>query len=85
MSGAMYLNTLAVSAPTLYLQIRVDSLIFAVRGVRSVLSKVATFIRPEWFTAWDSFACAGLNIVIGRSMNAGFESYSDYLANFNDV
>jgi hypothetical protein len=55
------------------------------RGVRSALSKVATFIRPEWFTAWDSFACAGLNIVIGHSMDAGFESFSDYLANFNDV
>ncbi len=55
------------------------------RGVRSALSKVATFIRPASFTAWDKYACSGLNVVIGRSKSSSFASYAEYLSRFNDV
>jgi hypothetical protein len=55
------------------------------RGVQSALSKVATFVRPESFTAWDSYASAGLNLVLGRSKSRWFENYARYLSDFNDV
>jgi hypothetical protein len=46
---------------------------------------VATFIRPEWFTAWDSYASSGLNLVLGRSKSRWFENYARYLSDFNDA
>ncbi len=49
----------------------------------SVLSKVAAFVRPEQFVAWDSYAKKGVNIVLGRRAN--FRSYADYLAAFNQA
>lgn len=53
------------------------------RGVQSALSKVATFVQPEWFTAYDYYASSGLNLIIGRSKSAFFPSYASYLADFN--
>jgi hypothetical protein len=49
----------------------------------SVLSKLAAFIRPERFVAWDRFAKKGLNIVQGRSASFQFRTYSDYLSAFD--
>jgi len=53
------------------------------RGIRSILSKVATVVQPQWFTAWDSYAPIGLNIVVGRNKYAWFDSYALYLCTFN--
>jgi hypothetical protein len=49
----------------------------------SVLSKVAAFIRPERFVAWDSYAKRGVNIVMGRTASAHFDTYADYLTMFD--
>ncbi len=51
----------------------------------SILSKVAAFVRPERFVAWDRFAKKGLNIVLGRGASSAFKTYSDYLAAFDSV
>jgi len=55
------------------------------RGMVSVLSKVAAFVRPERFVAWDSFAKRGLNFVHGRRANFRFHSYAEYLTAFDQV
>ena len=49
----------------------------------SVLSKVAAFIRPDRFVAWDGYAKKGVNIVLGRTASAPFDSYADYLGAFD--
>ncbi len=49
----------------------------------SVLSKVATFIRPERFTAWDAYAKRGVNVVLERSAYSQINTYADYLAMFD--
>ena len=49
----------------------------------SVLSKVAAFVRPERFVAWDRFARRGLNIVLGRGVSSPFDTYCDYLKDFD--
>ena len=51
----------------------------------SVLSKVAAFVRPERFVAWDRFAKTGLNSVLGRRPSSPFNTYSEYLAAFDRV
>jgi hypothetical protein len=53
------------------------------RGIVSVLSKVAAFVRPERFVAWDRYAKKGVNIVLGRSASSPFNTYADYLAAFD--
>jgi hypothetical protein len=53
------------------------------RGIVSVLSKVAAFVKPERFVAWDAYAKKGLNIVSGRTASAKFNTYADYLAMFD--
>lgn len=55
------------------------------RRMISVISKVAAFVRPEKFVAWDRYAKKGLNVVFGRTPNASFESYADYLQTFGEV
>lgn len=50
------------------------------RRMVSVLSKVAAFVRPERFVAWDSYAKRGVNIVLGRGVSSPFADYADYLA-----
>ncbi|HEV2233817.1 MAG TPA: hypothetical protein VGV68_10485 [Terriglobia bacterium] len=51
----------------------------------SALSKVAAFIKPERFVAWDRFARKGFNIELGRSDLSPFNNYSDYLAAFDSI
>lgn len=55
------------------------------RGLVSVVSKLATFIRPERFTAWDQFAQRGLNVALGRSKSRWFPDYAAYLTDFNEL
>lgn len=55
------------------------------RRIVSVLSKVAAFVRPERFVAWDSYGKKGVNIVLGRSANFPFHSYAEYLTAFDQV
>jgi len=55
------------------------------RRIVSVLSKVAAFVRPERFVAWDRFARKGLNIVRSWSPPSPFNSYSEYLVAFDTV
>jgi hypothetical protein len=51
----------------------------------SVLSKVAAFVRPERFVAWDRYARKGLNVTLGRSASSTFQAYADYLAAFDQA
>lgn len=51
----------------------------------SALSKVATFVRPETFVAWDKWARRGLNAVLGYRTGREFDTYADYLADFETV
>jgi hypothetical protein len=51
----------------------------------SVLSKVAAFLRPERFVAWDRYAKRGVNIVLGRTAAVQFDTYADYLAMFDEA
>jgi len=55
------------------------------RRMISVVSKVAAFLRPERFVAWDRFARKGLNKISKRRPNAEFENYADYLRCFDRV
>lgn len=55
------------------------------RPMISVFSKVASFLKPAVFVAWDQHAKRGLNRALGRSASAHFDSYSQYLADFNTV
>jgi hypothetical protein len=52
----------------------------------SVFSKVAAFLRPERFVAWDRFARKGLIRVLGPARKSyPLNTYSEYLAAFNHV
>jgi hypothetical protein len=55
------------------------------RRMISVISKVAAFVKPDQFVAWDQYAKKGVNILLGRKASFSFECYSDYLAAFNAV
>lgn len=54
------------------------------RHIISVLSKVAAFVRPDRFVAWDHYAKKGVNIVLGRPASSPFKAYADYLAAFDE-
>jgi len=62
---------------------------FGTRGgtkrIISVVSKVATFIRPERFVAWDTFARRGMNRILGRGSYSQFSDYPHYLRSFDIV
>jgi hypothetical protein len=51
----------------------------------SVFSKVATFVRPEVFFAWDRYARAGLKIGLSPRSSGEFDSYEAYLESVNDL
>jgi hypothetical protein len=51
----------------------------------SVLSKVAAFVRPERFAAWDNYAKRGVNLTQGRPASFQFATYADYLAEFDYI
>jgi hypothetical protein len=55
------------------------------RGIISALSKLAAFVRPERFVAWDQYARRGVNMVLGRPINTPFDRYVEYLADFESV
>ena len=55
------------------------------RRIVSALSKVAAFVRPERFVAWDSYAKIGANLVQGRRPSFQFRAYADYLAAFDNI
>jgi hypothetical protein len=50
-----------------------------------VLSKVAAFVRPDRFVAWDRYAKKGVNIVLGHRASSPFRAYADYLAAFDEA
>jgi len=54
-------------------------------SIRSVLSKVAAFIRPQRFVAWDTYGKRGANIALGRKASHRFNNYAEYLAAFDLV
>ena len=53
--------------------------------VISALSKVAAFVRPERFVAWDAYAKRGVNKALGRAANSRFEGYAQYLSDFGTL
>jgi hypothetical protein len=55
------------------------------RRMISVLSKVAAFVRPERFVAWDKYAKKGVKIVLGSHASFPFNAYAEYLAAFDEV
>jgi hypothetical protein len=55
------------------------------RQIISVLSKVAAFVRPERFVAWDQYGRKGINVLLGRNQNCPFTSYANYLKAFDDL
>jgi hypothetical protein len=55
------------------------------KSILSVLSKLAAFVRPERFVAWDQYARRGLNMVLGRPITTPFDRYVEYLADFDRV
>jgi hypothetical protein len=55
------------------------------RGMVSVLSKVAAFVKPERFVAWDRYGKRGVNRVLGRGVSLPFATYADYLNSVNRI
>jgi hypothetical protein len=54
--------------------------------ITSALSKIAAFLRPDRFVAWDKFAKRGINIVLDRGVSYSYNNnYSEYLAAFDYV
>lgn len=54
--------------------------------ILSAISKVATFIKPKIFVAWDTYAAKGVNLTFERSATAKYKGgYSQYLADFNQI
>jgi hypothetical protein len=51
------------------------------RRMTSLLSKVAAFVKPERFVAWDKYARKGLSAVMAGT--APFQTYAEYLAAFD--
>lgn len=49
----------------------------------SALSKVAAFLRPERFVAYDRYAKRGLNDVLERGASCKFNGYAEYLTMFD--
>jgi hypothetical protein len=54
-------------------------------SIRSALSKVAAFTRPQRFVAWDTYGKKGVNIALGRRASHRFNTYAEYLAAFDLV
>jgi len=48
------------------------------RTPRSLLSKVASFLEPGSFIAWDTYACKGLNLAMNRPRGVPFRDYATY-------
>jgi len=55
------------------------------RGLRSAMSKIASFLAPHAFVAWDKYARKGLNMASERSRSYAFGNYSEYIGDMNRV
>lgn len=55
------------------------------KHIISALSKVAAFVRPQRFVAWDRFAKMGVNVALGRAASSPFRGYAEYLAAFEEA
>jgi hypothetical protein len=55
------------------------------RSMRSAVSKVAAFLAPGTFVAWDKYARQGLNQYLGRARSSKFDTYTSYLAELNSL
>jgi hypothetical protein len=53
------------------------------RGLRSAMSKIAAFLAPHAFIAWDDYARKGLNMVLERSLSKKFDGYAEYITYMN--
>ena len=54
------------------------------RGMKSVISKIAAFLAPEKFIAWDRFARKGVILFMqDRRLSHAYSTYADYLADVN--
>ena len=53
------------------------------RGMRSAISKIAAFLVPANFIAWDKFARKGTIRVRGRRLTHTYETYAEYLSDVN--
>jgi len=51
--------------------------------LRSAISKIAAFLVPEYFIAWDHYASRGIKIETGRLLGHSYETYAEYLADVN--
>jgi hypothetical protein len=54
-----------------------------VKRIISLLSKVAAFVRPGRFVAWDQYARRGLKVILGRGTDVS--NYPKYLAAFDSA
>jgi hypothetical protein len=55
------------------------------RAILSAMSKIAAFLAPHAFIAWDQYARKGLNIALGRPPSRKFPSYAAYLKEVNGL
>jgi hypothetical protein len=55
------------------------------RRMISVVSKIAAFLKPDQFVAWDQYARRGVNVLLGRSQNFVFDGYGEYLSAFDTI
>jgi len=55
------------------------------RSLISALSKIAAFVRPERFVAWDQYARRGINTLLDRKPSSRFATYADYLGAFDQA
>lgn len=49
----------------------------------SAISKVAAFLAPHTFVAWDKYARRGVNLSLRRARSNIFRSYAEYLEDIN--
>jgi hypothetical protein len=55
------------------------------RGIPSAMSKIASFLAPHAFVAYDQFCQRGLNRVLERSPSYKCGSYREYISDINRI
>ena len=55
------------------------------RKVVSAVSKVAAFLRPDRYLAWDKYGKRGANIALNRGASSDFSTYAEYLAICDEI
>ncbi len=53
------------------------------RGMRSLISKIAAFLAPANFIAWDKFARKSITRMRGRRTTHTYQTYAEYLSDVN--